>query len=799
MGRRIRMILAILALMALVAAAGGYYWLIRRPLPQTAGTIRLPGLGAPVKVLRDRWGVPHIYATNIHDLLMAQGFVHAQDRMWQMETNRRLVAGRLSEILGAPTLALDRLVRTYGFMRAARREVASYDAAARRMIEAYAAGVNAWIDGYRGNLPLEFRLLRVDPEPWHPEDSIAWGKFIAFSGSKNWQEEFTRVLLTDKLGADRAGDLLARVHSAAPPIVPAGIVPASLLTPAAGPVLPLALAGGASNNWSVHGSRTATGAPLLANDMHLPLRIPSVWYEVHLTGGGLDVIGLSLVGLPLVIAGHNPDLAWGITFAYTDNQDLYYERLDPDGGRYLFKNRWLPVERITETIRVKGRPEPVVHTVRLTRHGPLISDSVAAVGDRRFALALRWAAHDPGDMIATAFDLQRARNWHQFKNAAQRWSEPCVNLAYADRQGNIGYVLASRVPLRARGHGMGPFEGWTGADEWTGELAPEEKPFVLNPPAGFVVTANNQVTGDDYPHYIAVDYASGHRAQRIAAVLAAARPPISAEDMGRLQGDYHSLMADEMLAALAGAAEAVLAADPLWPLLRDWDRTMAPDSAGAAVYAVLFQRLLENTVTDELGDVSDRFLGKGMTYLEPLTRFVEHSRVILLSLLAEPDSAWFDDVRTGERETLDHVLARSLKETRIFLEKTLGPDPATWRWGRLHTVTIPHPLGRVKPLDRIFNIGPFEGGGHFETVWQSAVTPGMDFALNGWSVSNRHVYDPADWDRSVGSIVPGQSGMFGSPHYADQVPLWQGAGHHPLWYSRDRVTAAATSTLQLVP
>jgi len=623
---------------------------------------------------------------------------------------------------------------------------------------------------------------------------------MALLGGKNWQEEIIRAMLIRKLGEEKAKELIALNKPGLPTITPAGMnmtVLSGWLGNLQSCLLPAL--GGASNNWAVHGSRTDTGSPILANDMHLVVMIPSVWYEMHLVGGGFDVTGLSLPGVPLIIAGHNRDLTWGITFAYVDDQDIYLERMNPDRtGRYLYKGKWLKAERIKESIRVKGRDRPFVHEVLQTRHGPIISPQVPAAGVFEYALALKWSAHDPGDMLPSLENVNLACNWEGFKAAVQDWSGPTINLAYADRGGNIGYLLGGRIPLRSQGHGQGPFKGWTGKNEWEGYLPPHERPSLLNPPKGFLLTANNRIVGPDYPHYISEDYSTGFRAQRIHQVLSQ-KKKVSTVDCRALQGDLKSLSAIKFVEALKGIPGKSPQTRDLMKRLRDWDCSLDPGSVGGAIYSVLFYRLMENTFRDELGPLADRFFGIGLTPLEPLNRFVEHSRSILLRLMSDKESLWFDNAETTQKETLPDVLEKSLQEAAVFLRQNLGSDPSKWRWGRLHKVVIKHPFGRIKPFDLLFNLGPFEGGGHFSTVWQSAVSPGMNFDLNGWTVSNRHIYDLKDWDRSLGMIVPGQSGMFGSPHYDDQLSLWLEVEHHPLYYSKSRVESTAVKTLTIRP
>lgn len=799
MARKLIIALAALLLLLCLVAAGAYYYCVRRPLPRTEGALRVTGLEAPVQVLRDPWGVPHIYAQNNHDLMLAQGFVQAQDRLWQMEINRRVAAGRLSEIIGEELLPVDRLLRAFGMARAARRELAHCRPEETALLSAYVDGVNAFIQTHLDRLPLEFRVLGVVPEPWRPEDTLGWAKVMALQGAKNWQEEIVGAMLVQRLGANRARDLLGLERQAAMTNIPpcldlaANWPHARLGAEAILPVL-----GGGSNNWVVHGTRTETGAPLLANDMHLDVRIPSAWYEIHLSGGDFDVTGLSLPGVPLVIAGHNREVAWGITFAYTDTQDFFLERMHPERkDQYLYKGEWISAEKVDEPIRVKGRQAPVAHEVLYTVHGPILSPLVPAP-DGAYALALRWSVHDPGRLIAPLVGMNRAADVAQFKAAAVAWTDPSINLVCADRKGDIGYVLAGRIPLRPQGNGLGPFEGWEGRYDWTGYVPDAEKPWWVNPGEGFVVTANNRVVGPDYPHFLSENYLAPHRAARIGQVLAA-KNPVSIDDFKSLQGDFRSLQAERFIGALAPLEGRSPAAKDLLARLRAWDQTLGPGSREGAIYEVLFQRLLENTFRDELGPVAEYFFGAGLTALAPLNTFLAHSRDRLLGLMADPGSAWFDDRTTPERETLAEILEKSLTESDAFLRKHLGADPAAWRWGRLHRIVFEHPLGQVPPLDRIFNLGPFETGGDFSTVWQSAVVPGMDFNYKGWTVSNRHIYDLADWDNSLGTIVPGQSGMWGSPHYSDQMALWLAVGHHPMYFSQARVAAEAKERLTLLP
>ncbi len=799
--RRKLWIVFILLVVGLAGILATVYWRwVQRPLPLTQGALEVHGLRAPVEVLRDAWGLPHILAQNNHDLLMAQGYVQAQDRLWQMELNRRVAAGRLSEIIGPDTLGVDKLLRTFGLLRAARAELAQSRPEEMELLQAYADGVNAYIESRRERLPLEFRLLSVEPEPWVPEHSLAWGKLMALQGAKNWQEEIVGAMLVQRLGAEKAQELLGMQRPAAQVTVPPALALGEIFgTMAAADTGLLPAWVGGSNNWVVHGSHTDTGATLLSNDMHLDVPIPSIWYEMHLNGGDFDVIGLTLPGVPLVIAGHNREVAWGITFAYTDTQDLFLEKMNPDQpSHYLYKGQWRSADKIRESITVKGNPVPAIHDVLQTIHGPILTPLVPAVKGGEYALALRWSAYDSGGMIGPLAGMNQAANVAQFKAAALTWTDPPLNLVCADRHGDIAYILAGGIPIRPQGHGQGPFPGWDGQYDWTGYLPDEEKPWRLNPPEGFMATANNRLAVEEFARYLSADYLPPYRAQRIAQVLAD-KAKVSKEDCRTLQGDYQSLQAKEVLQALSRIKVHAPDAKDLLNRLRAWDCDLGPQSMGAAIYEVLFFRLMKNTFQDELGDTADYFFGQGLSMLNPLSSYAGHSRLMLTHLLSKPDSAWFDDIATPEKETLSTILEKSLSETDRFLRQTLGSDPAAWRWGRLHRIEFRHPLGQVKPLDKIFNLGPYEAGGDLSTVWQSTAAPGMDFNYKGWTVSNRHIYDLADWDNSLGMIVPGQSGMWGSPHYSDQMVLWLTVGHHPLYFSQARVENEAKQRLILSP
>jgi len=779
MRRLLLLPLSLLLLLALVLAGLGVY-VFRRPFPQRSGTLAVDGLQAPVEVVRDRWGVPHLFARNAHDLFFAQGFVHAQDRLWQMEFNRRVASGRLSEIFGEVTLETDRFLRTVGLRRAAEAEWAVQDADARAATEAYAAGVNAFLALSRGRLPAEFTLLRFAPEPWTPVDSVAYGKLMAWVLSGNWASELLRAHLVSRFGPEGARVLMPAYPAEHPVVVPRAADYTPFRAPAVLAALDLAppQGGVGSNNWAVAGARTTTGAPLLANDPHLDAAMPSIWYEMHLSGGGVDVAGSTFPGTPGVIIGHNEHIAWGVTNAGPDVQDLYMERFDPaDPTRYLFRGRWERARVVRERIVVKGRRDPVLLPVRITRHGPILNDVVKGLPG---FLALRWTALDPGTILSSVAKLDRARNWQEFREALRDWTVPAQNFVYADRDGHIGYQLPGRIPIRARGDGLLPVPGWTGEYEWVGEIPFDQLPSALDPPRGYVVTANNQIVPDAYRYLIAREWDPGYRARRIETMLTAT-PAVGPEDFARIQLDVTSLPGRAMVRALAGARVGEGPGASLLAELLAWDGVLGPDSRGGAIYEVFRVTLPALVFKDVLGpDVFEKYMERSDAWT-----------LALLQLLRQPASPWWGP------EGRDAVVARALAETDAVLRRRLGGDRSRWTWGRLHLMRFDHPLGRVPGLGAIFNATAPPTGGDVFTVNNGGFNP-QTFRQEVVA-SYRQIIDLADLDRSMAIHTTGQSGLPFHRHYRDFVRMWASGAYHPMPFSPAAVRAAAEATLVLAP
>ena len=781
------------AVLVLALAAGSLaYGFVRRSFPQVNGTLRVDGVRGQVEILRDKWGVPHIYAQHEHDLFFAQGYVHAQDRLWQMEFNRRIGAGRLSEVLGETTLASDRFLRTIGLYRAAQADLAMLPAETKATLNAYADGVNAFIDTHQDRLPLEFILLGYRPEPWTPTDTVAWGKVMCMNLGGNWERELFRQKLMAAVGEEKASELMPPYPEDGPFIVPSeskdyAYVETTLLE-SYRQVKDLAGIEGellGSNSWVVDGSKTASGRPMLANDTHLGIQMPSIWYEIHLVAGDLDVVGFSFPGTPGVIIGHNRHIAWGVTNLGPDVQDLFVERINPnDPDQYQFRGKWEDMTILEEQIRVKGRDEPETLVVQLTHHGPIMTPVLEGVEE---TLALRWTALDGGMLFHSAYLLDRAQNWDDFREALRYWQAPAQNFVYADVEGNIGYQMPGQIPIRAMGDGLVPSPGWTGDYEWTGYIPFEELPFAFNPPSHYVVTANHKVVPDDYPYSISHEWAEPYRAQRIIELLQG-QDDLTVDSFRDIQADTYSAPAAQLVPLILQLGPEDWRQERAFRFLEGWDYRLESSSGAAGISEVLLWRMMVNTFGDELGPsgLADEFPGRSS---------------VLLNILDQTSNPWFDDVGTLEMEDRDDILRRSARETIEFWARRFGDlvgnKDSQWAWGKVHIAEFEHSLGSVGPLHLLFNQGPVAARGSSETVNAAGGRRG-EFVVRA-TVSQRQIVDVGDWSNSRSQHTTGQSGQPLHAHYADMIRPWQEVQHHPMLYERADVEASLEGLLTLEP
>jgi penicillin amidase len=769
---------------------------IRRTFPTIDGTVQVQGLHSSVEVYRDRWGVPHIYADNAEDLFFAQGYVTAQDRLWHMEFNRRVGSGTLSEVCGEATLDTDRFIRTLGWRRVAEREAAALEGQALTVLEAYSAGVNAFIDTHGGSLPLEFTILGFEPEPWTPADSLAWAKVMAWDLGGNWEAELLRAQLIAAVWEEKAAELAPASPDRAPLIVPPDlggygeVEMKGLLAQVAGlkDLLGGVTPGVGSNNWVVDGGKSMTGYPLLANDMHLGLQMPSIWYEVHLVGGGFNVEGYSFPGIPGVVVGHNDHIAWGVTNLNPDVQDLYIEKINPaNPDQYEYQGQWLEMEVFEEVIQVSGE-DPVVERVQVTRHGPIITP---VVDDLSEAIAFRWTALEPSRMSDAVLSLDRTSDWEEFRAALELWAVPSQNFVYADIEGNIGYQAPGQIPMRAQGHtGLVPVPGWSGEYEWQSYIPFDELPSVFNPSTHFLATANNKVVGDDYPHVLGHDFAVGHRAQRITTLLEE-KQALGIEDFHTIHGDTYSIPGVIFTPYILEIEPEGFLEERALNEVQKWDYRCDTESTGAAIFQVFYTKLVERTYGDELGEeLLAEYLGDWKWH-----------QLALEEMIQEADNHWFDDVGTPERETRDEIVYGSFADALDYLGNRFGDVPHAWEWGRLHGATFVHqPLGEsgIAPLEKIFNRGPVTVGGSPHTVNAASFDP-EDLYATVYGVSQRLIVDLSDFDNSLSTHTTGQSGLPFHKHYDDMIPLWQAVEYHPLLWSREMVEQNKEGLLVLQP
>ena len=800
-------IIGVLILLLVIVAAGGGYFVTRRSFPATNGTIKAAGLQSQVEVYRDSWGVPHIYASNPHDLFFAQGYVHAQDRFWQMEFWRRIGSGRLAEILGESALENDRFIRTVGWRRTAAQELEQLDDQMRAVLEAYAEGVNAYISTHRGRLGLEFTILgltgvKFDPEPWTPLNTLTWAKVMAWDLGGNRGDELLRAHVAARLGASAIGAVAPPYPDDHPVIVPHPLTGATLKAVPESAfdfyVLGKKEEGIGSNSWVIAGNRTETGMPLLANDPHLGIQMPSIWYEIglHCDPVGLDcpynVVGASFASTPGVIIGHNDHIAWGVTNLGPDVQDLFIERVNPENpNQYEYQGQWLDMEVIREEIRVAGEEEPVVVNVRLTHHGPIINDVVGGPEeDWTFGwqpLALSWTALQPGTLMRSVLLLDKAANWDEFREALSYWDAPSQNFVYADVEGNIGYQAPGRIPIRASGDGSMPVPGWTGEYEWVDYVPFDELPRAFNPPEGYIVTANNAVVGPDFPYFISMDWAPGYRARRIVELIEA-DPSLSLADIQAIQGDNSPVYAQDVLPYLLILSSDAPRLVEALELLRNWDGRAVRDSAGAALFEAFRLHLIDLTFGDELGE-------------RLLRRARSTAGVALIGLLADEASPWFDDVTTPQVETRDDILLQALEEAVEELTETLGRNMARWRWGDIHTATFENQsLGQsgIGLVEALFNRGPVAVDGSSATVNATGYSLNNPYTVTSVP-SYRQIVDLADLTRSVSMHTTGQSGHPYHRHYDDMIDPWRNIEYHPMLWEQTNVHADAEDVLVLEP
>lgn len=760
-----RLTLILVMTLALVAIAG-VLWL-RTSLPGLSENIVLPGIKAPVEIVHDSNGIPHIIAGSTDDAYQALGFVHARDRLFQMDFMRRLGAGRLSEVVGLPTTQLDKTMRTLGLYRLAAETVGRMPPDARAALDAYAKGVNAFLTTRSGALPPEFIGLGYRPEQWTPTDSLVWGRLMAMRLTGNWRTEALRAALSGRLSAPQIADLWPRSDDTTPATL-ASALPAEATARLSKHILtgiPDWLGQvSASNSWLVAGSISKTGKPILANDPHLGYRAPGLWYLARISAPGLEVSGATVPGVPFHILGHNGRIAWGFTTTNSDTQDLFVERIDTARPEhYLTPDGTAPFIIRRETLRIKDAPDEIF-TIRETRHGPVISDinkDLTKLAGENHVIALAATSLREDDMTPLALHaFNRAQDWPSFRAAARYFHAPQQNISYADTDGNIGFIAPGRVPVRRSGQGRRPVPGWTGAFDWTGFIPFDGLPQTYNPASGQVVNANHRIVPNSYKWYLTDDWSAPYRARRILALLDTKEPHTVARS-ARIQTDTLSLAAKGLLPVLINDLDVKTETQRhAAEILKAWDGKMSRDAAAPLIYSAWLSAVNRALYADELESLFPRYFG-----LRP--RVVRH--------MLTNSTAWCDNVTTDSAESCRETVTRAFDAALASLEEKHGNDMAAWRWGDAHRAVFSHPLfGRIPVVKWLSDIRiESDGGPYTVNRAQSRVGNAKAPFSSVHGPGYRAVYDLSDLANSRFATATGQSGNPLSPFYANTTRNWR--------------------------
>ena len=784
----LRLLLWIFAL-AVVVLATTIWWLVYRPLPQLDGRVSVGGLQSNVTVERDKWGVPHIRAGSVEDMAEAEGYVMAQDRLWQMDLLRRVARGQLSEILGPVTVGVDKDFRVLNFARAAQRDYEQMDPDGRKILDAYARGVNQFIEQHGSKLPMEFTLLRYKPTQWHATDTLVIAGYMYRTLADTRKSEMNRAIVMAKASPEMTKDLFSETSSLDHYVVGDpnmeksardqsqansddddddmdydDVIKAQRGNPvapgeAAAPDLTSLLAmqvkdwvgesqrdirhSLGSNNWVVSGAHTATGKPLLANDTHLELSIPPIWYEVHLTAPGWNVKGFTLPGAPLVVIGHNDKIAWGFTNNGADVQDLYIETFNPaNPDEYRVNGQWKKADVYDEVIKIKGAADQHMRLV-VTRHGPVVQQD----GDKYYAM--KWTALEPGGLSSSYFWLGQAQNWNEFLGIMKTAWGPAQNTVYADVDGNIGYIMGARVPIRKKGRGDVPVPGDTDAYEWTGYVPFEQLPKSFNPESGFIATANARVVGPDYKPYLTDNWEEPYRTARIYDLLSD-KHDLRPEDMLKVQADAysipHAFIAEQLVAAAKVAPPKDPRAKKLIEQAKDWNGIAEANSTVVAFLNSAMYRALNSILEAQLGNDADKYDWRKLNFLQ--------------RTLQERPAKWLP----AQYKNYDELLTAAADQAVQRLEeRTKDADPEDWDWKRFNYLDMLHPLGREGLLKKLLSI---------TDQAQSGTDYSPRAASRDHGPAMRFVANTANWDESIILIPAGESGQPGSEHYRDQFSYW---------------------------
>ena len=766
----------------------------RASLPKIDGQTFLKGLRDDVEIIRDEHGIAHIYANNINDLLFGQGFVHAQDRLFQMELNRKVARGTLSEIIGKKALDSDRIARTMGYERVAKQDWELFGKDEQQLIIDYCNGINAYIKSSDFKLPVEFKLLKHRPEPWEPMDVASFSRLLISLLTWGWYDEIIRAKLIEAVGAEAAMELDNTYPKENPVTLPKGIEFNMLdisgkFQAMQGPYMPQ-ISG--SNAWTVSGSRTKTGKPFLCNDPHLTLKNPNIWYMNHLHCPELHASGVTAPSLPMVQIGHNEKIGWGITLSYTDIEDVFVEKFtDETCTTYMHDGKLRETNIIEEKIFIKDEKMPHIEKVYETVHGTLISD---VTGHSSMKLTLCSMAYKPGTATKGWFLLNKAKNWNDFTDAVKHITAPGLNIVYADTDSNIGYYNSGKVPIRDKETASVPQAGWTAEHDWKGFVPFEEMPHALNPEKGYVITANHKIEPDDFPYFLGDIYMNGYRANRLEKMLLR-KEKAEPKDFNEMQMDFYCTPGKQFASHFKDIKMDNAELQRYVDMLLAWDGVLHPEKIEGSLYKVgklmVVKKLYGSAVHDK--KLVDELLGRGFhTIFGPVNSFLGHNTPTLLRILEDKDSFWLQSA--GGKEKL---LKDGFKSAIDWLKLNYGTKYQKWKWGDLHAIVFPHALSAQPPLDKVFDIGPFPIGGDTDTPFQTFIMAAEGYGGELSAPSYRQIIDFSDFDKSTVVMPLGNSGNMASPFYKNQLRDWFEGNSYPMCWTRAKVEQHKKYSLKL--
>ena len=765
------------------------FW-IHHPLPSYQGELTLSGLKSPVDVFTDEYGVPHVFAENEDDLFFTAGYLSGRERLFQLSTVALAVRGELSSALGDQYLGSDIYLRTWRIHNIAKQMVKSMEPKNKRIFESFCDGINYRIDEIKNDAPIEFKILGIDPPYWDPSIVAGYARMMAHEMQGSWEPEIVYGAVASYFGEDKLADLIPGYDKDKPTIAETSL---KHLKPVFDEIITQEFtirdlfgnhnANIGSNNWVVSGKLTTSGKPLLANDPHLAYSQPPRWFEIHLKGGRFNVSGVCIAGIPIPVIGQNEHVAWGFTNSMVDDLDFFIETINPENpNEYRSGEKWLPVKLVEETIPLKNGKDTTI-TIRITHHGPIISDIHELLKKKNVAMSMAWTGHWNTPEMDAWVSINNMKNWGDFSNGVKKFGVPGQNIVYADVKGNIGWRPAVYVPIRKQGSSMIPRPGEDPSFDWKGKIPFEKMPFLYNPEKGYISTANNKTIGDDFPYYISKLWADPSRIEQINRRLDS-MDNMTVKKMKSIQLDQTSLFAQEVLPFiwLTETGEETGNLKRAYEFLKVWDGVENVDSEGALIFHATMRNLVLNLYGDELA-----LLGKN--YLEAYTglKYLVHRRI--REIFKTGESSWIDDITTPNHvETLNEIISKSVAEGIIELEESFGVNISNWKWGDAHSLTHPHMLSKVKLLDWLFglSVGPFRSGGSDKSPNAGGYSFNKPYHQNA-GASMRRIVDFGNMNETQFILPTGQSGIPSSPHYRDQAEMYHSGEYRTTWFDEDYI------------